>query len=167
MPARKIPNSPGSSGSSPPDLSVEVRPSWRLLGSAAAFLGLALGALAVCEAPAAEWRALGAGSTLLLAWRPLLESVALRGRRAVRRFTWTGRGDWLVSTAEGTFHVTRLHGASAAFGDWIVLVWAIRGGRRVVILDAACLPEGAFRALRARLNVDAARAARRAADSNC
>jgi hypothetical protein len=118
--------------------------------------------LALSPTPAAGWRLLAAGLAVALAWHPLFTIVFQRGAASVRRFEWTDGGVWFLSDRAGVRRQARLLPASAAFGPWILLVWAGPAGngrgRRYALIDAARVSPDGFRTLRGRLTLGALRA---------
>jgi hypothetical protein len=125
----------------------------------------------LAPAPAAGWRLVAGLIAVALGWHPLRTVVFQRGAAAVRRFEWAANGAWSVGDRNGTQLPVRLDPATAALGPWVLLVWTgapgtVRG-RRYALIDAADVSQSAFRALRGRLKLTAARAIPRDPDDNC
>ncbi|MEP7245152.1 MAG: hypothetical protein ABI885_15950 [Gammaproteobacteria bacterium] len=118
--------------------------------------------LALSPTPDAGWRLLAAVVAVALAWHPMFTIVFQRGAASVRRCEWSGGGVWVISDQAGVRRPARLLPATAAFGPWILLVWAGQAGngrgKRYALIDAAGVSPRDFRTLRGRLTLGALRA---------
>lgn len=129
-------------------------------------------ALALCNAPAPApvWRLVAAALAVALAWVPVGTIVFQRGAAAVRHFEWTEEGRWVLTDGTGarSERVTLDIAGCGALGPWILLVWKVpRSTRRYALLDADAVGARPFRALRARLNLNAHGRKPVPADDNC
>ena len=101
------------------------------------------------------YRACIAIATVMLAWRPLLEILWLRGKGAIRRVEWTGQGEWWLGIANRDLSLAILLNESAVLGPWVFLVWSHEGRRRYALIDSTCCDSHVFRTLRTRMQLDA------------
>jgi hypothetical protein len=91
-------------------------------------------------------------ASLALGWSTVRTIVFGAGPRAVRFVEWRPDGRWWIGFE------ARLHPATATFGPWILLVWRNHSWRRsYALVDADCVGQATFRALKGRLRVQAGR----------
>ncbi|HET9395160.1 MAG TPA: hypothetical protein VFO36_03810, partial [Nitrospiraceae bacterium] len=94
-------------------------------------------------------------TTVLLAWRPLLEILWQRGPGVVRRIEWTEQGEWRLGIANRDLSLAILLNESAVLGPLVFLVWSHEGRKRFALIDSTCCDSHVFRTLRARMQLDA------------
>jgi hypothetical protein len=115
--------------------------------------------LTLCLAPAPSWgwRLLAGCASLLVAWDSVRTVLFQRGPRAVRRFVWAADGRWRLRTQSG-WVAADISSRTAALGPWILLVWKGVGRPYYALIDAGCVSQSGFRALRGRLKLALSRA---------
>lgn len=150
-----------------PRLAFEVHPCpWARL--AWALFGLVVAApLCFSFTPHPAWRVIAASAAVALAWLPAAAILWGRGALAVRRCEWTADGAWHLVRPDGVCETGHLTRATATLGPWILLAWNVgrrRGhplSRRYALIGVSQVGREAFRTLKGRLSLPAAREAGR------